>query len=152
MEGEQRSPEVFLETPFVEESARFCPTAPLLAYESDETGRFEVWVRPYPSSEGDTAILVSTDGGRMPIWLQDGRELFYRKGGKLIAVSVEVEPELRFGTPRELFDEPALEVFDVSGDGRFLAIESPELPPVTHLNVVLNFFEELKRLAPVESR
>jgi hypothetical protein len=88
----------------------------------------------------------------MPIWSQDGRELFYRKEGKLMAVSVEVEREIRFGTPRELFDEPALGVFDVSGDGRFLAIESPELPPVTHLNVVLNFHEELKRLSPAESR
>jgi len=76
-----------LQTPFNETSPALSPDGRLLAYASDETGRNEVYLRPYPSGEGRWA--VSIDGGSEPVWRRDGRELFFRNGTGLYAVTIE---------------------------------------------------------------
>ena len=86
---------------------------------------------------------------------RSGRELFYRNGDKMMAVDITTDPELEAGNPRLLFEGRfrtfgSLANFDVTPDGRrFVMIqEGPEVR--TQFNVVLNWFDELKRLVPVE--
>ena len=142
--------------PLICESAReehgvFSPDGNWIAYESDREGRTEVYVSPYPKP---APRKISTGGGSRPKWSADGKELFYRNGDKMMAVAIETQPALRVANPRALFEEhyyagvePS---YDVSQDGqRFLMLkESLEHPAATQLIVVLNWFEELKRLVP----
>ena len=79
-----QEPMPFLLTPFDERSPRFSPDGRWLAYVSDESGRDEVYVQPFPGP--GAKWLVSTDGGREPVWGRDGRELFYRAGDLMMAV------------------------------------------------------------------
>jgi hypothetical protein len=97
--------------------------------------------------------LVSTNGGKEPVWSHDGRELFYRESTAVMAVSVESGDSFRAGAPNLLFDGPyqadavGHASYDVSPDGqRFLMIRNPDVG-LTELRVVLNFAEELKALA-----
>ncbi len=124
-------------------------------YVSDETGREEIYLRPYPGEGGKRS--VSPDGGTEPLWSSSGRELFYRNGDKMMAVRVETEAKLRVGTPEVLFegrfaithrpDTPRN--YDVSRDGqRFLMVQTVDDPAPTQINIVLNWFEELERLVP----
>jgi Tol biopolymer transport system component len=124
-----------------------------VAYDSAETGRVEVYVRPFPEPGGITKI--STEGGYEPLWSRDGKELFYRCGDKMMAVTIETEPELKVGTPRELFKGQFRGTtshlglsYDIAPDGRFIMIQEDEESAKTRINVVLNWFEELKRLVP----
>ena len=75
LEGE-RKPEPFLNTPFSEQNAEFSPDGRWIAYVSDETGRREIYVTPYPGPGGK--FLISKDGGVEPLWAPDGTEIFYR--------------------------------------------------------------------------
>ena len=142
-------PTRLLGTPASERSARFSPDGKWLAYVSDETGEFQVYVIPFPGP--GPRIPVSVDGGLSPIWSSDGKELFFRRGSKVIAASVEPGEELRFSPPVELFDGPyTLDIeghqrYDVAPDGRFLMVENSEDFRVV---IVEGFFEELNRLAP----
>ena len=96
------------------------------------------------------------------MWSQDGKELFYRNGSKFMSVPVTLQPEFSAGKPRLLFEGPYALVgnqsYAVSPDGqRFLVLEpvEKELAPVTHFNVVLNWFEDVKKKvkpAPVQAR
>src|SRR5262249_36534206 len=79
----------------------FWPDGRFLAFASRESGRNEVYVQPYP---GRGATAVSTTGGSSPRWSPDGKELFFRSDGKLMAVDVETAPRLRLGKPRVLFE------------------------------------------------
>jgi eukaryotic-like serine/threonine-protein kinase len=141
----------FLRTRFTEVGAKFSPDGRWIAYISDESGQYEVYVRPYPGPGGKWQ--VSTHGGGEFIWSRDGKELFYRNGNKWMVVAVSVEPEFKAEPPRILFDGPYVDVgglsFDVAPDGRrFLLLEPAEQEsPITHLNVVLNWFEEVKQKA-----
>ncbi|MHC4632354.1 MAG: TolB-like translocation protein, partial [Planctomycetota bacterium] len=116
-------------------------------------GQSEVYVTPYPGPGGKK---VSTGGGYHPVWSRDSKELFYRSGDKMMAVTYETEPEFRVTGSEVLFEGRYLSGwyrnYDVSLDGqRFLMIkESEEQPAATQLIVVLNWFEELKRLVPTE--
>jgi Tol biopolymer transport system component len=138
----------FLKTPFFELNPKFSPDGRWVAYGSTESGRWEVYVRAYPSGEKH---LVSVEGGRQPFWHPNGRELFFTSGSSLKAVSFSDRPSLHVGAPRTLFElssVPGLnnENIDVSANGeRFLVAEKEE---IRQLNVVLNWFEELKRLVP----
>lgn len=144
----------FLRTPFTEGGPRFSPDGRWLAYVSDESGRREIYVQPYPGPGGKWQI--STEGGGEPVWNRNGRELFYRSGGKMMAVDVATQPSFTAGKPRVLFEGPYLPTpltsanYDVSPDGqRFLMLkpnESTEAP--TQISVVLNWFEELKQKIP----
>jgi eukaryotic-like serine/threonine-protein kinase len=153
--GQVRKAQPFLRTPFNETLARFSPDGRWLAYISDESGRYEVYVRPYPGPGGKSQI--SRDGGTEPVWNRNGRELFYRNGNKMMAVEIAIQPGFTAGTPRMLFEGPyepppvPLPNYDVSPDGqRFLMIKPSEQEQAapTQINVVLNWFEELKRRVP----
>jgi serine/threonine-protein kinase len=141
-------PEILLGTPFHEAGGVLSPDDRWLAYASDESGRSEVYVRPFRGS-GERA-LVSTNGGVEPMWSRDGRELFYRNGHKLMAVSVSADPALSLGQVMTLFDAPfrmgtPSAQYDVAADGRLVMVGEPR---TTQIHVVLDWFDELKRLAP----
>ena len=142
----------FLESEFNEGSPTFSSDGRWMAYVSDETGRYEVFVRPFPASTGKW--LVSTEGGVWPRWNPKGRELFYRNGDELMAVDVGTEKgQLIFGKPRVLFETALDSDFDVAPDGQhFVMVDRPPSPPpVTQLNLILNWGEELKRLVSSEN-
>jgi Tol biopolymer transport system component len=150
-----RKAQPFLRTPFNESVPRFSPDGRWLAYISNESGRYEIYVQPYPGPGGKWQI--STEGGTEPAWNPNGKELFYRSGDKMMAVDIATQPGFSAGKPRVLFEgryEPTPATFpnyDVSPDGqRFLMLkpaEASEAAP-TQINVVLNWFEELKRRVP----
>jgi len=135
--------------PTIGECGLLSPNGRWVAYVSSESGRAEVYVDSYPSLA--EKLAVSTGGGHRPQWSRDGRELFYRQGDALMAVSVDTRASFRVGKPRRLFagayrgesQEPA---FDVSPDSqRFLMIKSDEAATLRQINAVLNWFEELKQ-------
>ena len=124
------------------------------AYVSDETGREEVWIRPVHSvSPREQASL---DGGAEPAWSRDGRELFFRQEDRMMSVPVSTsDGELDAGVPQELFRgrfsyfDPLFgpRSYDVAPDGRFLMVQS-DAPRPTEIQVVVNFFEELRQRVP----
>ncbi|HJU41380.1 MAG TPA: protein kinase [Vicinamibacterales bacterium] len=144
-------PRALVATPAHELTARLAPDGQWLAYQSDESGREEIYVRPFPRvNEGKW--LVSKSGGLSPAWSPSGRELFYLSGSTLIAVAIESGPgaALEVGTPVPLFDGPfdvGANNFDVSPDGTsFIMIEADPNARHTQVNVVLNWAEEIRRL------
>jgi len=140
----------FLRTRFNEVGPTFSPDGRWIAYVSDESGQYEVYVRPYPARPGKWQ--VSIDGGEEPTWSRDGTELFYRNGRKWMAAAVSLKPEFTAEKPTALFEGHYGNVggrsYDVTADGRrFLVLEPAglDLTPVTYLNIVLNWEEQLKR-------
>jgi serine/threonine protein kinase/Tol biopolymer transport system component len=154
-----RKAQPFMRTPSLESAPRFSPDGRWLAYLSDESGYREIYVQPYPGPGGKWQI--STQGGTEPVWNPNGRELFYRSGDKMMAVEITAQPSFSVGKPKVLFEGPYLPTpatfsnYDVSPDGqRFLMLkpsESAEAAP-TQINVVLNWFEELKHKVPTEKK
>jgi WD40 repeat protein len=129
----------------------FSPDGRWIAYTSNESGRTEVYARPYPSPGG--RWQVSTDGGAEPVWNPKGRELFYRSGQKMMAVDYTEQPEFSPGKPRMLFESSyvpsprSLADYDASSDGqRFLMLKNAEQKP-GEISMVLNWPEELNRKA-----
>ena len=130
----------------------FLPTSPpdgrFLAYESNESGRYEVYVQRFPEGGGKT--VVSTGGGRQPRWRGDGKELYYVNGDTMMAVDVNTEPTFRVGRPTALFDAPGAfagrgQRYDVAAGGqRFLYAESVGEGKPTAVRVVLNWYEEFR--------
>jgi serine/threonine-protein kinase len=129
--------------------ARVSPDGRWVAYTSDETGESQVYVRALPGPGGKTPISIG--GGQEARWSRDGRELFYRDPGKnqLVAVEVQTSPALRAGQPKALF-ELSTSAWDVAPDGqRFLVVKPQEAEAETpQLQVVVNFFDELRRKVP----
>jgi serine/threonine-protein kinase len=145
LEGD-RTPTYLVSTPFNEQSPMISPDGRWLAYISEESGQDEVYVQPFPG--GGERRQISTRGGMEPIWSQDGRELFYRNGDRMMAVAVETEPGFSAGVPRLLFEGRYIldshPRYGVSPDGqRFLL---SRLEGETQIKVVPNWFEELKGL------
>jgi eukaryotic-like serine/threonine-protein kinase len=150
----QASP--FLVTKFIEASPEFSPDGKWLAHDSNESGRFEVYVTPFPVPGQKT--MISNEGGRAPLWSRNGRELFYwdLASSKLMVVEVTTQPAFYSSRPRVLFEfrsvfSSPLRNYEISLDNqRFLISKRPEFKPVavTQLNIVLNWFEELKRIVP----
>jgi serine/threonine-protein kinase len=145
----------FLRTQYNESVPRFSPDGHWLAYVSDESGRWEVYVQPYPGPGGKWQI--STEGGMEPTWNPEGGELFYRLSDKMMSVNIATGPTFKAGKPRVLFEkhyEPTPATgpnYDVSADGqRFLMLKpsDQETAAPTQINVVLNWSEELKRRVP----
>jgi Tol biopolymer transport system component len=151
MQGERKA-EPFLQTPFREESPSFSPDGKWMAYASNESGRDEVYVRPYPGPGGKNQ--VSTDGGSGPLWSQDGKELFYARRDAMMAVEVTTEPAFNASAPRKLFaGEYAWGRqlnYDVAPDGQRFVLIKPQggSGASQELHVVLNWFEELKAKVP----
>ncbi len=154
-----RKTQSILRTEFNEGDAEFSPDGHWIAYVSDETGRNEIYVRPYPAPGGKTQI--SAEGGTEPMWNRNGRELFYRNGDKMMAADVQTRPGFSARKPRVIFEKPyrlspvTIPNYDVSADGqRFLMVkpsQSAEASP-TQINIVLNWFEELKQRAPADTK
>ncbi|MDA2923148.1 protein kinase [Acidobacteria bacterium AH-259-L09] len=153
IEGE-RKPRLVAQNTVTGGSATVSPDGRWLAYVSDVTGRPEIWVRPYPGLGAPTRI--SPSGGLEPLWRPNGREIFYLEGNKMMAVAVEIAPEFRFEPPQVLFEGSYVHTtrpsYDVGPDGRFLMIKpSEEQAEAAQIHVVLNWFEELKRLVPTDN-
>jgi Tol biopolymer transport system component len=143
-----------LKTPFDERQGRFSPDGRWIAYASNESGPWQVYVRSFPDSGGKWQ--VSTNGGGQPQWRGDGRELFYVSADrKLMAVDVNGNgPTFDAGTPKELFvlriqavGLPGLRnYYAASKDGRrFLVAKVPGDPAASPTAVVLNWTADLKR-------
>ena len=151
-----RSPRALVTGPAFEGGPQFSPDGRWMAYVSNESGEFQVYLRSYPGPEG--RWTVSTGGGTSPLWNPTGNELFYRNGNKMMAVSVSTTPDATLAAPRVIFERAyvygstvALTNYDVSADGQRFLMVKPE-SAVTHLSVVQNWFSELARLAPGGSR
>jgi serine/threonine-protein kinase len=134
---------------FLEWQAEFSPDGRWLAYSSDESGQFQIYLRAFP--DVGRKWQVSTTGGSEPRFQRDGRRLFYREGAKLMAVGVDLREEPILGKPAVLFERPYAPgtSYDVAGDGRFLWIEDAATePPPSELVLVQNFFSVLETVVP----
>jgi Tol biopolymer transport system component len=150
-------PEYLLASDANECCPKFSPDGRWLAYVSDETGKLQVYVRPFPGPDVQWLISDEEEGGDEPVWSPDGRELFYRSRDRTMAVPIQTQGQtLTAGTPKVLFegqyvdhsDPSGFQYYDISPDGeRFLMLKEVT-PEATQINVVLNWFEELKRLVP----
>jgi eukaryotic-like serine/threonine-protein kinase len=122
--------------------ANFSPDGEWIAYSSDESGRMEVYVRPRSGPSGRWQI--SNQGGIQPRWVLDD-EIAYLHGTKIMSVPVKTSPSFTAGTPRLLLDANASD-FDLTRDGRILIVEAPDPSSAPgRLNVVVNWFEEIRR-------
>jgi Tol biopolymer transport system component len=141
-----------LATPFNELNSDLSPDGRWIAYQSDESGRYEVYVRPYPDLSSGR-WQVSAIGGTRPLWSRDGRELFFLDAARrMMVVAVDTAPTAAFGAPRALFEtaqfglEGQQRNFDLSPDGtRFLMVRN--LPPPAGAPAVVliqNWFAELR--------
>jgi Tol biopolymer transport system component len=139
--------------------AEVSPDGRWVAYDSDESGQFEVYVRPYPDAYAGGRWQVSAAGGRQPLWSPNGHELFYRDfSGALMSIPIAAGSTFAPGRPARLLEggryigggaSGSGRTYDVSPDGsRFLMIRDDN-QQTGSLVVVLNWFEELKRLAPI---
>ena len=142
-------PLTFLQTEFNETAPQFSPDGRFVAYCSNESGRFEVYVRPFPEGAGQWQI--SQDGGSQPRWGRDGDEIFYVQGDTLFSVRVSSRPGFSVGAATKLFSDPGLQwqwyhpTYDVSGDGqRFVTIETIVEASKPRIRIVQNWFEELR--------
>ena len=134
-------------TPYRESQAVISPDGKWVAYASNQSGRSEVYVQPYPGSAEPEP--VSTDGGRAPQWSWDGTELYFQAGKSMMAVEIRVGGRgLQIGEPLRLFtgefrSHDFGRTYAVAPDGRFLMIlREPHSIP-TRLDVVLNWFDVL---------
>jgi Tol biopolymer transport system component len=147
-----------LQEDFYETQPQISPNGQWMAYRSgDASTQSEIYVVPFPEvNKGKWQ--VSTGGGTDPLWSHDGRELFYRNGNSVFAVDVQTEPTFKVGNPRLLFQKAYSSgighIWDLSPDGkRFLMMKEADTAAAgapRKINVVLNWFEELKQRVPLE--
>jgi serine/threonine protein kinase/Tol biopolymer transport system component len=147
----------FVDNEFNQTNARFSPTGRLVAYASDESGRFDIYVQPFnaadpPSTSPAEKWLVSKGGGLHPRWRSDEKELFYQADRKIMAVDVTTSPAFSAGEPKVLFDwatglKPGISLWDVTPDGKrfFVAVTVPDSLQAP-FNVVLNWPALLNKL------
>jgi serine/threonine protein kinase/Tol biopolymer transport system component len=154
MEGDHKS-RPLLQQKYNEIQPQISPDGRWMAHASDESGKYEIYVRPFPEVDKDR-WQVSTSGGLYPLWSPGGRELFYRNGDSVMAVAVETEPSFKPGKAEVLFQGKYDSEWDISPDGkRFLMLKqaAQTVKPTESLrkiNIVLNWFEELKQKVPVK--
>jgi Tol biopolymer transport system component len=158
LDGTRKS-EPLIHGPANELTAEVSPNGRWPVYESDESGQFEVYVRPFPDAYRGSRWQISAAGGRQPVWSHDGRELFYRDySGAVMSVPIATGPGFVPGRPVRLIEgtgytgagaQGSGRTYDVSPDGsRFLMVQTGD-QSTTPLVVVLNWFEELERLVPI---
>jgi serine/threonine-protein kinase len=153
--GLDSAPVPVLATPYDEMAIALSPDGRWLAYQSDESGRIEVFIRPFPNTS-DLKVQVSSAGGTGPVWARNGRELFYlRDDGTMMAVPVVASPTLHLGESKELFRLPErlsrlgaqfYSIWDVGPDGRFVMLRSTDSAEeaTAPLVVVENWLEEVR--------
>jgi serine/threonine-protein kinase len=130
-----------------EVSASISPDNRWLLYASNETGRFEVFIQPYPAMNHKTQVSVG--GGAAPQWSPDGRTIFYRKGTQLLSASVSGTDTPVIGAAQVVIDRADVRGLQPSPDGAFLGVQDrKDTGIVSELNLVVNWFGELKRLVP----
>jgi serine/threonine-protein kinase len=157
LDGTRRVHPLLGTTPAVERNGIVSPDGRWLAYESDNTGRFEIYVRPFPNTSAGQ-WLISTAGGTRPLWAPRGQELFYvAPDGVLMAVRADPRGgKWRSGSPAKILEGPYVtrslrdkRTYEVSADGkRFLMVKQPANQAAPQIVVVQNWTEELKRLVP----
>ena len=141
-------PAPFVTTPSDESSPMFSSDGRYVAYVSDEAGREDVYVQPYPGP--GARWPVSIGGGTDPVWSADGKRLFYRRGDAFVTVAVRLEPEFIVLAQQRMmqrgFDTSDIERnFDLSADGKRLVFSQAEVPDLdARFHVVLNWFRELR--------
>jgi serine/threonine-protein kinase len=129
-------------------AVQFSPDGNWIAYQSEESGRLEIYIRPF--SGRDAAVQVSTAGGRYPVWSRDGSEILYLAGpDQIVSVSVKFGAEPVLSPPRELFrlqfGNDGSRPFDLAADGRLIAIQDLNTTPAS-IVVVEDWTQELARL------
>jgi eukaryotic-like serine/threonine-protein kinase len=147
-----RTVRVLLDGNFAQLDPQVAPDGRWLAYQSDESGRFEVYVRPYPEVQTGR-WQISSAGGTSPRWSADGAGLFYLNGSQLMSVRIRTSPAFEADAPRRLFEVTALAeglgaAFAVSPDGRrfLFIVDTPAAAPRSvQLVVVQHWIEELRR-------
>ena len=158
LEGD-RIPTLLWESPYDERNGDLSPDGRWIAYESDESGAREIWVRPFPNVN-ESRWQVSSGGGAWPLWNPDGwRELFYVGPQGLMTVAVKTEPTFSYETAALLFDTAPYanpntlannRMMDISDDGmRFLMLKEGRRPDVPDPVLVQNWTDELQRLVPI---
>jgi len=154
--------EPLLNEKYNEAQPRISPDGRWMVYTSNESGRNEIYVRPFP--DVDKGLWqVSTSGGDSPLWSQDGRQIFYRSGDAVMSVSIKMDPTFSNETPKPLFHGTYVSAdfianefspWDISPDGkRFLMMKESRSSPgegPRRINIVLNWFEELKQRVPAK--
>jgi serine/threonine-protein kinase len=159
MEGDHKWRSLLYEK-YLELRPKISPDGRWMAYMSNESGKLEIYVRPFPEVNRDR-WQVSSSGGVAPLWSPDGRELFYRSGDSVVAVAVQTEPTFKCGKPVPLFRETYLLLnqygWDISPDGkRFLMLKESAASKTAaaeaprKINIVVNWFEELKQRVPTK--
>jgi Tol biopolymer transport system component len=145
-----RKPQAFVATPAIEQAAVFSPDGRWLAYGTDESGRDEVVVTAFPGP--GPRKQVSTNGGGLPLFSGDGQTLFYRQGDRIMSASFAGDPALTISAPRVAFEIPGAQriaavPFPVTPDGQsVLYVREPSAPVSPTVHVVVNWFEELRRM------
>ena len=151
----ERSPSPFVVTAANERFSRFSPDGRFVAFVSDDSGRDEVFVLPFP--EPGQKLSISPGGGTAPVWSRDGRRLFYRMGKQVLAADIRYEPVLAVSAPSLLFEgdfwteTDHFAEYDVGPDDLgFVMVQSDDTPAQRQVHVMLNWFDELRRLVPAE--
>lgn len=140
----------FADTRNNENAAAFSPDGKWIAYQSDETGRAEIYVKAFPGP--GARVPISSNGGKAPLWSRNGRELFYREGSAMMAVVVSTEPAFTAERPARLVDGPfqadgtGHPSYDVSLDGQRFLMSRRERGQLTQLHVVVNLAAKLESL------
>lgn len=143
---------VLMGNPFGEAFGQISPDGHWMLYSSDESGRHEVYVTSYP--DPGAIHRITRDGGREPVWNPSAPEILYLQGRQMYSVKVTLSPDFRSDPPQLLFEGPFPDVpglgYDITNDGqRFLMLETKDLlEPARTINVVTNFFDELRRRVP----
>jgi len=160
LDGERRAVSL-IATTFSEQSSDLSSDGRWMAYQSTESGRDEVYVRPFPNVDGGRWQL-SSGGGTNPLWAHNSRELFYvDPEGRIVAVPIQLDSGFSAGSPRVIVDRPfaaalrgfGARMYDVSPDGqRFLLVKpvdgAQQKAPPPQIIVIQDWHEELKRLVP----
>ncbi|HVR44772.1 MAG TPA: protein kinase [Thermoanaerobaculia bacterium] len=133
-------PSLFAGTPFDEISPEFSPDGRSIAYVSNESGTWEIYLRPL---SGSGRAQVSAGGGGEPRWSRDGDELYYRRGDQFFAVSMGPESPLEVGPPQLLFRLPRIRYWDVFGDGFILLKEQPPPFLASGIHILPDWLDEM---------
>jgi Tol biopolymer transport system component len=145
----------FLTFRFWEACPEFSPDGKWIAYVSNESGLFQVYVQPFPGPGGKEQI--SGEGGIEPLWSRNGKQLFYLRGNQIWVVDVQTGSGFSASKPSLVFEQPGYQTADLTrrsdislDDQRFLMVKMEERKsqPVTEMILIQNWFEELKRLVP----